>query len=170
MRKGIIVCLVLACAAFSAKAQKENSEKIKVGDTMPAFNIVSDNGDVFKSSDLEGKVVLVNFFATWCPPCQLELAAVQAKLWPKLKDNADFKLLVIGRDHTDAELKKYNIKKGFTFPLYPDKGRIIFDTFASSSIPRSYLIGKDGKVINISVGYTEEEFGNLMSKIEAALK
>lgn len=82
---------------------------------MPAFTIVSDNGTKMSSATLKGKVTLVNFFATWCPPCQKELADVQQKLWPKYKDNKNFQLLVIGREHTDAELAKYNEKKGFTF-------------------------------------------------------
>ncbi|MDL2278048.1 TlpA family protein disulfide reductase, partial [Parabacteroides sp. OttesenSCG-928-G07] len=74
------------------------------------------------------------------------------------------------REHTDAELKKYNETKGFTFPLYPDRERVIFDTFAKSQIPRSYLIGKDGKVLQVSVGYTEEEFREVLKGIEEALK
>ncbi len=61
-------------------------------------------------------------------------------------------MLVIGREHTDANLKKYNEKKGFSFPLYPDKNRAIFNAFAKNLIPRSYLIGKDGKVIYTSKG------------------
>ena len=115
-------------------------------------------------------VVLVEFFATWCPPCQKELAEVQQKLWPKFKDNKNFQMLVIGREHTDAELAKYNEKKGFTFPLYPDKNRAIFGAFAKNLIPRTYLIGKDGKVMYAGKGYTEEEFAGLMDKIGASLK
>lgn len=77
---------------------------------------------------------------------------------------------MIGREHSDAELAVYNEKKGFTFPLYPDKDRAIYSKFANSLIPRCYLIGKDGKVIYTSKGYTEEGFSELMEKIEKALK
>ena len=115
-------------------------------------------------------MILVNFFATWCPPCQKELASVQQTLWPKYKNNKDFVLLVIGREHSDADLQKYNEKKGFDFPLYPDKDRAIFGAFAKNLIPRGYLVGKDGKIIYTSKGYTDEEFAELMTKIEGALK
>lgn len=169
MKKNLLVVLFFLVGVV-AKAQSESPEIVKVGDTMPAFTIVSDNGERLSSASLKGKVVLINFFATWCPPCQKELAEVEASLWPLLKDKRDFVLLVIGRDHTDEELATYNDKKGFTFPLYPDKGRVIFDLFAKSQIPRSYLIGKNGKVIEAAVGYNEADFHRLTQKIEQLLK
>ena len=131
MKKYLLVSL-LALLAFVGKAQEDNSDIVKVGDTMPSFTIVSDNGSKLQSASLKGKVILVNFFATWCPPCQKELAAVQ--------------------------------------PLYPDKDRAIFGAFAKNLIPRGYLVGKDGKIIYTSKGYTDEEFAELMTKIEGALK
>ena len=107
MKKYLLVSL-LALLAFVGKAQENNSDIVKVGDTMPSFTIVSDNGSKLQSASLKGKVILVNFFATWCPPCQKELAAVQQTLLPKYKNNKDFLLLVIGREHSDADLQKYN--------------------------------------------------------------
>ncbi len=169
MRKSLLITL-LALLAYVGKAQQESADIVKVGDVMPSFTIVSDDGSELRSSAWEGKVILVSFFATWCPPCQKELAAVQQTLWPKYKDNKDFVLLVIGREHSDADLKKYNDRKGFDFPLYPDKSRAIYGAFAKSLIPRGYLIGKDGKVVYASEGYTEAEFAELMSSIERELK
>ena len=154
---------------LGVKAQDNNDDIVKVGEMMPSFSIVSDNGTKINSAELKGKVVLINFFATWCPPCQKELASVQQTLWPKYKDNNKFVMLVIGREHSDKELATYNEKKGFTFPLYPDKSRAIFGAFAKSLIPRSYLIGKDGKVIYAGKGYTDKEFAELLEKIETAL-
>lgn len=103
---------ILTIFAFIARAQSDG-DIIKVGDQMPVFTIVSDNGAKMSSATLKGKVVLVNFFATWCPPCQKELADVQQKLWPKYKDNKNFQLLVIGREHTDAELENTMKRKDF---------------------------------------------------------
>ena len=169
MRKVTLFC---AAALFSllSFAQDNNADIVKVGDSMPAFTLHSTVNGTVNSEDLKGKVVLINIFATWCSPCQSELAEVQKTLWPKYKDNKDFVLLMIGREHTDVELQKYNEKKGFTFPLYPDKNRAIYGAFAKNLIPRSYLVDKTGKVVYATKGYSDEEFAELMKRIEAALK
>ena len=155
---------------LSPNNAQNSVEKVKIGDTMPQFTLNSDVYGQVTPSDLKGKVVLVSLFATWCGPCQKELAEVQSTLYPKYKDNENFRLLVIGREHTDADLTKYNARKKFTFPLYPDPKREVFSLFADQSIPRAYLFGKDGKLIYTSTGHTPEEFQKLMDTIEEALK
>ena len=95
--------LIMALMLFFVGAHAQNSvEKVKIGDTMPQFTLNSDVYGQVTPSDLKGKVVLVSLFATWCGPCQKELAEVQSTLYPKYKDNKNFRLLVIGREHTDA--------------------------------------------------------------------
>ena len=163
--KKYIVMFVMLVVAFCVQAQE-----LKKGEAMPKFELTSSVYGDIKPADLKGKVVLINLFATWCGPCQTELAEVQKTLWPKYKDNKDFVMLVIGREHTDEQLQKYNERKQFTFPLYPDPKREVFSLFAEKYIPRAYLFDKEGKLIYSSVGYTEEEFQILMTTIESALK
>ena len=145
------------------------AQELKIGDALPKFELKSSVYGDIQSVDLKGKVVLISLFATWCGPCQKELAEVQSTLWPKFKDNKDFVMLVIGREHTDAELQKYNERKKFTFPLYPDPKREVFSLFAEQSIPRVYLFGKDGKLIHSSIGYTADEFQKLMDTLMSIL-
>ena len=163
MKKLGILCMML-CATLFVQAQE-----LSAGASMPSFKLNSSVYGNVNSADLKGKVVLISLFATWCGPCQLELAEVEKTLWPKYKDNKDFVLLVIGREHTDADLTKYNERKKFSFPLYPDPKREVYSLFAEKTIPRVYLFGKDGKLLHSSIGYKKEDFEHMMETIENAL-
>ena len=168
MKRIFIMSYFLIAFFLLGKAQDTTSQ-VEVGDQMPAFTIALDGGAEIVSSQFEGKVILIAFFATWCPPCQQELAEFEKVLWPTYKDNKDFALVVIGREHSEAELIKYNEKKGFTFPLYPDKNRKIYDAFASKFIPRTYLIDKSGKIVFKTQGFNEKEFTRIQRVIDNAL-
>lgn len=162
--------LLLAVMFFTVSlVAQQKGKELALGSEMPQFSLNSSVYGDLNSADLKGKVVLVSMFATWCGPCQLELAEIEKELWPKYKDNAGFKLVVIGREHTDAQLADYNRKKGFTFPLYPDPKRGAFSKFAESTIPRAYLYDKEGKLVYSSIGYSKDEFAKLLKAIEEAL-
>lgn len=163
--KKLVVTFMMLVMIVCVQAQE-----LKIGDILPNFELTSSVYGNVKAADLKGKVILISLFATWCGPCQKELADVQSMLWPRYKDDKNFVMLVVGREHTDEQLQKYNERKGFTFPLYPDPKREVFSLFAEKTIPRAYLFGKDGTLIYSSIGYTAEEFQNLMNSIEAALK
>ena len=162
--------LLLAVMFFTVSlVAQQKGKELALGSEMPQFSLNSSVYGDLNSADLKGKVVLVSMFATWCGPCQLELAEIEKELWPKYKDNAGFKLVVIGREHTDAQLADYNRKKGFTFPLYPDPKREAYSKFAESTIPRAYLYDKEGKLVYSSIGYSKDEFAKLLKAIEEAL-
>lgn len=160
MKRLLILCL----AAMTLFSCKEKIDYIVVGDKIPSFIVTSEVYGTVESSELKGNVTMLFFFATWCGPCQDELAAVQEKLVPMFEGKENFRLLVLGREHTDAELAEYNEVKGFTFPLYPDVDRQIYSQFAKQTIPRAYLIDKDGKVVDFAVGYDAEHFDAMCSK------
>jgi peroxiredoxin len=165
----VLFCLAAFFAQLAAAQEEVADDVVSIGDAMPAFVITADDGTQTPSARFEGKVVLISFFATWCPSCQLELAEMEKTLWPEYGKRDDFALLVIGREHSGAELEKYGAKKGFSFPLYPDRERKIFALFAIQTIPRSYLTDRNGKIIFTMKGYSKREFDNLQKAIDRAL-
>ncbi|MBK3517145.1 peroxiredoxin family protein [Carboxylicivirga marina] len=163
-----LLSLILTAGVLVAWAQAEEVEKVKVGDVAPSFTVVTPDGEM-TTADFKGKVVLLNFFATWCPPCIQELPVLEKEVWNQFKDNEDFVLLVIGREHTPEELKKFAKEKGFDLPFCPDEERKIFSQFATQSIPRNYIINKGGKVIYASRGYSHKEFEHMIDVLKRQL-
>ena len=156
-------------SAQDQAAEIANTTLVKVGDKAADFTVEMLDGKQITLSKLKGKVVLVNFWATWCPPCREELKHVQKEIIDRFKGK-DFVFLPISRGEKKSTVEAFREKAGYTFPMGLDPKQSIFKLFASNYIPRNFLIGKDGKIVYLSVGYDEKEFNELISAIDKALK
>lgn len=162
------ICIVAGISTL-ASISTESNDFVKVGDQVPTIILNGENSKI-TNADLKGKTVLINFFATWCPPCVKELPVLQKDVWEQYKDDDNFVLLVVGREHSIKDLNLFAKKKGLNLPFYPDPKREVFSKFAKQSIPRNYIINKEGKIIYNSVGYSHEEFEKLKNVLKAELK
>jgi peroxiredoxin len=168
--KSIASLAILLVLALPLRAQTADTSSLtKVGQTVPNFRFTTLDGKTLSISELRGKVVLVNFFATWCDPCMTEMPRVEKEIWQAFRGDK-FMVLAIGREHSAAELMKFNKEKGFTFPIAPDPKRGIYSLFATQYIPRTYVIGRTGAIIYQSMGYHPEEFGKMVERIKSELK
>ncbi|MBH8556661.1 TlpA family protein disulfide reductase [Hymenobacter negativus] len=156
----LVLLLLVSSPAFS--------QDLAVGQPMPAFT-VSNEQETIKSLNLKGKVVLINFFATWCGPCMQELPQMQ-QFWTAHKSNKNLVVLVIGREHSQSEITAFKAKKGFDLPMYPDEKRTVYSLFATQYIPRNYLVDAQGNIAYTSVGFEQQEFNRMTSKVEELLK
>lgn len=166
--------MLLAVSPSVAKAQDQSAEIAKTtlinkGDKAPDFTVEMVDGSKVQLSKLKGKVVVVNFWATWCPPCREELKQVQKQLIDRFKGK-DFLFLPISRGEKKSVVEAFRKKNNYTFPMGLDPEQSIYKLYASNYIPRNFVVGKDGKVIYVSVGYTPEEFAEMIKVIEGALK
>ena len=150
-------------------AQDENTF-VKEGQQAPDFSINLENGETKSLSDLKEKVVWINFFATWCPPCRKELPHLQEAVYDEFKNRDDFEVLVIGREHSWEEINKFIADNNYVLPFYPDPKREIFSKYAKQTIPRNFVIDKDGKIAVASIGYNEEDFEEIISKVKNLLE
>lgn len=157
---------------FSVKAiaQEDQTTLLKIGDTLPKFSFEIEKGKTVSIGDYKGKLILINLFATWCPPCNTELPLVQKQIWEKYSNNSAFAFFVFGREEGWDKLIPYKQSKGFTFPILPDADRSIFKLFATQSIPRNIIADENGKIIYQSTGYTEDEFAKMVALITSRLE
>jgi peroxiredoxin len=167
-RVSLLVC-TLAIKLSAADQSEFESTLTKIGQQVPEFGWTTLDGQKFDTKTLHGKVVLLNFFATWCGPCMEEMPHLQKDVFHRFKDK-NFVMVSIGREHNDAELKEFQKKREFTIPIAADPERKIYGRFATQYIPRNYVIAADGKIAFQSVGYNQQEFKQMLTVIEKELK
>lgn len=166
-----VIVLLPSCGNRSAKggaSQSDSTTLVKVGDPAPDFSVALFDGSHLTLSKLRGKVVLLNFWATWCPPCRQELTRVQKDLIDRFAGR-DFLFLPVSRGEKRSDVAAFREKTGYTFPMGLDSTRTIYDRYATNFIPRNYLIDRDGRIITATIGYSPEEFDELIAAIERAL-
>jgi peroxiredoxin len=132
----------------------------RVGESSPDFELATVEGTPFRTADLRGKVIVLNFFATWCGPCQKELPQLQ-EIWDDLKAEDDFRMLAVGREESNESLEALRKERGFTLPMASDPNASVYRQFATQSIPRTYLISRQGTIVYQWTGAYDEEIVKL---------
>jgi peroxiredoxin len=126
------------------------------------FTLTDLQGQTWTLRDLKGKVVLVNFWATWCPPCQKELPDLES-LYERFKGQG-FVILGIS-DEDGAKVKPFIAKKKLTYPILLDPGRKVNELFQVGGIPRSFVYDRDGKLAAESIDMrTQRQFLELLGQ------
>lgn len=145
---------------------------VKVGEFAPDFTTTLTNGKQVKLSELRGKVVMLQFTASWCGVCRKEMPFIEKDIWLKHKDNSEFALIGIDRDEPLDKVIEFGKAVGVTYPLGLDSGADIFAKYAlrESGITRNVLINREGKIVKLTRLYNEEEFASLVDQIDEMLK
>jgi peroxiredoxin len=161
--------------SLALEQQREHQDRIDAvsfvhaGDPAPSFRLTDTNGHEFDSDNQRGKVVMVSFFATWCGPCLQEFPHLQ-KLWDNNRDNADFGMIVIGREETNESVSAFQLEHGYSFPMASDPDRSVYSLYAKELIPRTYLLSPDGIICFASTGFYEEDMTNLQAELAKQLR
>ena len=161
----------VATEAMSAQADS-TGYIVRIGEIAPDFTITLTDSKQVTLSSLRGKVVMLQFTASWCGVCRKEMPFIEKDIWLKHKDNADFALIGIDRDEPLEKVLAFAKSTGVTYPLGLDPGADIFAKYAlrDAGITRNVLIDREGKIVKLTRLYNEEEFASLVQQINEMLK
>ena len=150
----------------------ENNYLVKVGDVAPDFTLPLTDGTTFTLSQNRGKVVMLQFTASWCGVCRKEMPFIERDIWLPNKENKDFILVGIDREEPLEEVKKFAEATGVTYPMALDSTADVFASYAErkSGITRNILIDRDGRIVKLTRLFNEQEFKELVQAIDSLLK
>jgi cytochrome c biogenesis protein CcmG/thiol:disulfide interchange protein DsbE len=137
---------------------------IGIGKRVPDFTLTTFDGEQYSIEDYRGEVVLVNFWASWCKPCEQEAAELE-QAWQNFKDQG---VIFLGVDYVDTEPEalSYLAKFNITYPNGPDLGTEISQAFRIRGVPETYIVGRDGTIVDIKISpyLSLEEIENALRK------
>jgi len=162
MRHTRLLTIIAAAAVFftdftAAGADPSASMGItapKVRVEAPAFTLTDLNWRAVSLDDFRGRIVIVHFWATWCVPCRDEMTALEA-LWREFRNSG---VVVVGVSIDKGEpsgVRRFCEEKGISFPVLLDREGIVREKYEITSLPSTYIIGKDGKITGRAIGFRD---------------
>ena len=142
------VIALLAVMALGLRRTQEGS--ITVGSAVPDFTLTTFDGGEITLSDLKGKVVVINFWASWCKPCEQEAADLETA-WRLYEPRGDVVFIGVDYVDTEPEARRYLARFDITYPNGPDLRTRISQLFRTTGVPETYFIDKEGKLASIKI-------------------
>lgn len=144
---GIVVAIIVIAVLFAILGQRHKFEPVLEGKNAPDFALPDLKGKMVKLSDYRGKVVFVNFWATWCKPCEEEMPSMQRMYEALKKQYQNFELLAVSIDSkepdaVEAFAKKYEV----TFPVLHDKKGKIKEMYKTTGVPETFIVDQNGVI------------------------
>ena len=142
----------------SGKRSSALHQEMAIGSEAPDFTAKLNNGEAFTLSDKKGQVILLNFWATWCPPCKAEMPDIQ-KLYEKSSTEGEDAVIVLGvaapnmgQEGSEEEIAAFMEEKGYTYPVLMDTEGELFASYGIMSFPTTFMIDRDGNVFGYVSG------------------
>lgn len=169
--KAWLIRQIISTGLLNSKIEKKNIEKPKQKEVLALsenFNVKDEDGKITNVSELKGKVVFINFWASWCPPCRAEFPSIQ-KFYDKYKGNDKVVFLTINLDDDPKVGKLYLEKEQFTIPFLTPNGNIPSEYF-SGSLPTTVVLDKTGKIRMHHAGMADYSKDSFYEEINQLLK
>ncbi|MDR3350882.1 MAG: TlpA family protein disulfide reductase [Prevotellaceae bacterium] len=177
MKKIPVLLFLLACVAFSCKnrtAPAEDASRgyiVKTGDEAPDFQIQYLDGSTERLSNYRGKVVMLQFTASWCGVCRKEMPSIERDIWQKHKENLDFALIAVDYKEPADTVQEFAESIRVTYPLTLDESGGKFHLYAAqgAGVTRNIIINRDGKIAFLTRLYDPAEFAEMVRVIDELL-
>ncbi len=153
-------------AWYAARLEKLGFYVFDAPFTYPDFRVTDMAGAQKGRSSLKGKIVLLNFWATWCPPCKEEIPHIES-LSKTMKGKA-FEVFAVSLGEDAETVRRFVAEQKMTFPVYLDPKNSLAKTYASQGIPTTYILDKEGRFIAGMVGsynYANPDFVSLLNEL-----
>lgn len=144
-----IVLGLLALLALGLRRAQQGP--VTVGDQVPNFTLTTFDGQPLSLDEQKGKVVVLNFWASWCKPCEQEAADLEAA-WKFYEDRGDVVFLGVDYVDTEPEARGYLEKFSITYPNGPDLGTRISQAFRIRGVPETYFVDREGVLRYVQIG------------------
>ena len=160
----LALALIAACGDKKDEPTPEETTLTAIGQKAPDFTVATLDGGAFSLSDHRGRVVLVNWFATWCAPCIEEMPHLQKEVWEKFR-GPDFTMVSIAREETLQVVRPFVLEHELTWAFALDPQREAYAKYAEAFIPRTQVINREGTILFQSQGFEKEEFAAMIEVI-----
>jgi len=165
----VVISLGFACTDKASEKTPEEATIVHAGDLAPSFSATTLDGEVLDIPGADGRLTVISFFATWCAPCREELPHLEEDVWKRFQ-GPGFAMLGVAREHSAEEVTEFVHEMGLTFPIAPDPSREIYSKYADAYIPRTVIVGADGRVLHHESEYTPEGFRNMVRLIASEIE
>lgn len=145
------VVLIGLIILFALQMKNAKQDTLEIGSDIPDFTVTTFSGETYQKSQLQGKVILLNFWSSWCASCDEEGAALE-EVWQEVKNDGEIVFIGVNYVDTEKDSMTFLEKYGITFPNGPDLGSRISRLFMVDAVPETYIIGRDGRLVAIQIG------------------
>tara|TARA_R110001583_G_scaffold1089_2_gene9152 strand:+ start:6876 stop:7397 length:522 start_codon:yes stop_codon:yes gene_type:complete len=171
MKKFILFAFLITTQIGIAQEDSTRGYSVHVGEKAPELNFDLLDGTAITNENLKGKVVVLQFTASWCSVCIKEMPHLESEVWQKFK-NEDFILIGIDLKEEREKVDRFRAKMKVTYPFTIDADGSMFESFTlpNAGVTRNIVLDKTGKIIFLSRLYDEKEFGEMVHLIDSELK
>jgi len=162
------LAIFLQSTTAAAASNIHTLTKVPGNPEAPEFNLEDQDGNFLKMSDYKGKVVIVNFWATWCPPCRKEMPSMQ-RAWEILQKE-DIMMLAINVGEDSDQIFSFTAEYPVEFPLIMDTDSSVVRQWKVRGLPTTYIVNPAGQIVYQAIGDREWDSEEIMNQIRKLKK